>query len=62
MAIYAEHGVSFLWLIDPIAKTLEVFRLEAGGWLLGSVFGESDKVRAEPFADIERDLKNLWIE
>lgn len=62
MAIYAEHGVSYLWLIDPIAKTLEVFRLEAGGWLLRSVFGESDEVRVEPFADTEIDLKNLWIE
>jgi Uma2 family endonuclease len=62
MAIYAEHGVSYLWLIDPIAKTLEVFRLEAGGWLLRSVFGESDRVRVEPFVDIEIDLKNFWIE
>lgn len=62
MAIYAEHRVSYVWLIDPGAKTLEVFRLESGGWLLRSVFGESDKVRVEPFADIEIDLKNLWIE
>lgn len=62
MPIYAEHGVSYLWLIDPVAKTLEAFRLEAGGWLLRSVFGESDRVRVEPFVDIEIDLKNLWIE
>lgn len=61
-AIYAEHGVSYLWLIDPLAKTLEVFRLEAGGWLLRSVFGESDEVRVEPFIDIEISLKNLWLE
>ena len=61
MAIYAEHGVPYLWFIDPIAKTLEIFRLEAGSWLLRSVFGENDKVRAEPFADIEIDLQNLWI-
>lgn len=61
MAIYAKHGVSYLWLIDPTAKTLEAFRLEAGGWLLRAVYGESDKVRVEPFADIEIDLKNLWL-
>ena len=60
--IYAEHGVPYLWFIDPMAKTLEVFKLEARGWLLRSVFGDSDKVRAEPFVDIEIDLKNLWIE
>ena len=62
MAIYAEHGVPYLWLIDPVAKTFEVFKLESGGWLLRSVFGEYDKVRVEPFADIEIDLKNLWID
>ena len=62
MTIYAEHDVPHLWLIDPAAKTLEVFKLEAAGWLLRSVFGESDRVRAEPFADIEIDLTNLWID
>ncbi|MDY0039446.1 MAG: Uma2 family endonuclease [Desulforhabdus sp.] len=62
MAIFAEHQVSHLWLIDPTAKTLEVFRLESGGWLLKSVFGEDDMVRVEPFTDIEIDLKNLWLE
>lgn len=62
MAIYAEHGAPYLWLIDPAAKTLEVFRLEAGGWLLRSVFGERDRVRVEPFAEVEIDLTNLWID
>jgi hypothetical protein len=31
-------------------------------WLLKSVFGEKDKVRAEPFEAIEIDLSNLWME
>ncbi|MCK7472290.1 MAG: Uma2 family endonuclease [Desulfomicrobium escambiense] len=30
MPIYAEHGVSFLWLIDPAPRTLEVFILREG--------------------------------
>jgi Uma2 family endonuclease len=62
MPIYAEHGVQHLWLIDPVAKTLEVFRLESGRWVLLSVFAENDSVRAEPFHDIEIELGNLWIE
>jgi len=28
MPKYAANSIPFLWLIDPIAKTLEVFRLE----------------------------------
>ena len=61
MAVYAKHEVPYLWFIDPVAKTLEVFKLEAGSWLLLSVFGEDALVRAEPFTDIEIELGNLWI-
>jgi hypothetical protein len=32
-----------------------------GAWLLTSVFGEIDKVRAEPFDAIELDLATLWL-
>ena len=60
MPIYAEHGVPHLWLIDPIAKTLDVFRLETGRWVVAGLYAEADKVRAEPFAQIEIDLLDLW--
>jgi Uma2 family endonuclease len=60
--LYAQNRVSHLWLIDPSAKTLDVFRLEAGRWMLLSLFAEADKVRAEPFEEIEIDLNTLWIE
>lgn len=57
---YAEVGVKYLWLIDPIAMTLEVFRLEAGRWVLLQTFSEKDKFRAEPFEAMEFDLSSLW--
>jgi Uma2 family endonuclease len=60
MPIYAQFGVSFIWLVDPVARTLEVFRLESGHWLLTMTAGEDQKVRAEPFQEIEIDLSNLW--
>jgi len=28
MRIYAREGVGFLWLVDPLARSLEVYRLE----------------------------------
>jgi Uma2 family endonuclease len=62
MPIYAHFGVKHLWLIDPVAKTLEVYALESGRWLVLGLYGENDLVRAEPFQDIEIDLGNLWIE
>ncbi|MEW6221634.1 MAG: Uma2 family endonuclease [Thermodesulfobacteriota bacterium] len=62
MAIYAREGVPFLWLLDPDARTLEIFRREASSWLLLSVHGDGGTVRAEPFSDIEIDLDLLWLD
>jgi Uma2 family endonuclease len=62
MPIYAQHQVSHAWLVDPILKTLEVFRFEPGTWIVLGVYAQSDKVRAEPFSEIELDLGLLWLE
>ena len=62
MPIYAHHGVLHLWLIDPLEKTLEVFRLASSHWVVAGLHGGNDKVRAEPFSEIEIDLSNLWLE
>ncbi len=62
MSLYAHHEVCHAWLIDPILQTLEVFRLETGRWVVLGVHAQSDKVRAEPFAEIELDLALLWLQ
>ncbi|MEW6218739.1 MAG: Uma2 family endonuclease [Thermodesulfobacteriota bacterium] len=59
---YARHGIPYLWLIDPRDRLLQVFKLEAGRWLSLGDFAEDDKVRAEPFSEIDIDLANLWLE
>jgi len=61
MSLYARSGVAFLWLIDPAARTLDVFRLESGRWMVGGLYVEDDKVRAEPFPEVEIDLNDLWL-
>lgn len=60
MPIYAKFHVSFLWLIDPLTKILEVFKLESNKWVLSCTAIEDDKFKAEPFEHIEINLKNLW--
>ncbi len=62
MRIFAQYGVPYVWLVDPALKTLEVFRLESGKWSRVDAFSENDKVRAEPFEEIEIDLGVLWVE
>ena len=46
--------------MDPIAQTLVVFRLESGRWSLVSTHADDNRVRAEPFQDIEIPLAYLW--
>jgi Uma2 family endonuclease len=61
LPLYGKKGVGHIWLVDPILKTLEVFRLESNRWMLLGTFAGDDKVRAEPFDAIEIDLSVLWL-
>lgn len=62
MPLYARSGVGYLWLVDPIAKTLDVFRLMENNWVVAGLYEGNDKVRAEPFQAVEIDLGLLWLE
>src|SRR6185503_21295462 len=53
MDVYARERVRHLWLIDPIAKTLEVYREESGAWLRLATHRDQAVVRAEPFESFE---------
>lgn len=59
-AVYARERVRHAWLIDPIARTLEILRLENGRWTILATASALDTVRAEPFDAIELDLSLLW--
>lgn len=57
---YAEIGVAHIWYIDPERRELEVCRLVSGKWLQLGIFGGDEKVRAEPFEEVEIDLAEWW--
>ena len=58
--IYAEAGVKHFWLLDPRVKSLEVFELNGGRWLLMGTHQGDAKVRFRPFEAIELELGRLW--
>ena len=60
LAIYARERVAHAWLVDPIARTVEVLRLEGGRWTIASTWSGLTTVRAEPFDAIDVDLSLLW--
>jgi len=60
--IYARSGVKHVWLVDPIARTLEVLRLEREKYMIMATWADDARVRAEPFDAIELDLAVLWAD
>ena len=61
MRVYAEAGVGHLWIVDPLLRTLEVFRLVDTSWTLVAALADDEKVRAEPFDEVELELASWWI-
>ncbi len=62
LRIYARAGVACAWLLDPLARTLEVLTLEGGRWVVAEVHAGDDPVRATPFPALELPLARLWLD
>jgi len=62
LPVYAREGVRHAWIVDPLDRSLEVFRLEAGRWSLLATHRGDEIVREEPFQAVEVDLLGLWGE
>jgi Uma2 family endonuclease len=62
LPVYARHGVPYLWLVDPLARTLETLALQDGRWTVIGLFKDRDRVRAAPFPDLHLELSALWLE
>jgi Uma2 family endonuclease len=60
--IYERNAVGWVWLVDPLARTLEVLRHGDTGWMLRGSWRDDARVRAEPFDAIELDLAILWAD
>jgi Uma2 family endonuclease len=61
LPLYAEHGVGQVWLVDPLARTLEAYTLgESGRWREVRHYRADERARIAPFEAIELDLSLLW--
>jgi Uma2 family endonuclease len=60
MPLYASEKVRNLWLVDPLTRTLETYRLAGEHWTLLATWRDDALVRAEPFDAIELELAALW--
>lgn len=60
--LYASYGVSYLWMVDPANRSLEVFQLINGRWTDAGTYVDNARPRAVPFDAIEFELGNLWAD
>jgi len=62
MRVYARERVGHLWIVDPILRTLEVYRLEDGRWVVACTHAGTEQIRAEPFDAVALDMRRWWRE
>lgn len=60
MPVYAQLGVTHLWLIDPLLQTLEAYQLHDSHWLLIETFADDQPVSIAPFSEHTFSLSDLW--
>lgn len=60
LSIYRREGVSHVWLVNPLARTLEVLALAGSHYAVMDVFAGDERVRAAPFDAVELALGLLW--
>jgi Uma2 family endonuclease len=57
--LYAELGVSYLWLVDVTTRQIEAFRLAEAKWLRLGAYGQID-ARIEPFDAVPLEVPALF--
>jgi hypothetical protein len=60
MLVYARAGVSFAWLVDPLACTIEAYRLEGSLWVRVGAWADDDVAPSPPFEAVPLELRWLW--
>ena len=60
MPIYARESVAHIWIIDPLAHTLEAYRLDGSNWKLLGTWRDDAVVQVEPFDAFNLELAGLW--
>jgi len=60
-ATYLGADVPHLWFVEPLQEMLEIYRLEAGRWVVLGTHAGDDAVRAEPFEAVELEPRRWWM-
>jgi Uma2 family endonuclease len=61
LPIYLRERVSFVWLVDPLCKTVEAYQHNGEHWVILGVWSEEQTARIPPFDAVELDLTLWWL-
>jgi Uma2 family endonuclease len=62
LEVYHRAGVSHVWLVEPLARRIEVLRRSAEGWLLVATHLGEAEAGIEPFDAVPILLAELWLD
>jgi Uma2 family endonuclease len=61
LPIYARERVPFTWFVDPLERTVEIFKLVGDTWQLVHVYGGDEQMAVPPFEELTIDLRTMWV-
>jgi len=59
-ALYAAHDVTWYWIVDPDARTIEAYRLDAGSYRLDAKLEGAEPRALSPFPDLPLEPATIW--
>ncbi|MFT4623384.1 MAG: Uma2 family endonuclease [Myxococcota bacterium] len=60
--VYHRAGIAWLWLVDPQARLVEVYRREEAGYLRVQTAAGRGEARLEPFDAVAFELSAWWTD
>lgn len=58
--LYARHRILWYWIVDPEARTVEIYELIESEYALHARGTGDTSIQAEPFADLTLSLASIW--
>lgn len=58
---YAQAGVPHYWIVDPGARAVTAYRLEAGKYRVAAAPKADERFQPELFPGLVIDLEDLWV-
>jgi len=60
MTLYADHDVTWYWIVDPDARRIEAYHLDEGAYRLEAAVDGPDARALPPFPGLVLDPAKIW--